>query len=87
MVDRESEERWEGKLCFDWPRDRQRGATADWARVNESPLWFVARPERKYHVAIDSAKPMEVMGKRLIEGLDITVRPREVQEIRIRVVK
>ena len=83
----ESDKRWEGKLCFDCPRDEQRGATADWARVNEAPLWFVARPEREYRVTVDGAKPIEVTGKRLIEGLNMAVRPREVRKIRVRIVK
>jgi len=42
----ESEAAWEGRLLFDGPRTQHKGATLDWARINEMPQWFVVRPER-----------------------------------------
>jgi len=80
----ESTNVWRGRLCFDRPRVEHAAAKIDWARINEMPRWFVARPERTYAVAIDGETTI-VSGRRLIEGLELSVERGQRRRIRVAV--
>jgi hypothetical protein len=79
----QSSEAWSGRLYFDHPRNEYPTATIDWARINEMPAWFVARPEVKYTVRVDAAEPVRLSGRELIDGLPMTVRSGGTRRIRI----
>jgi len=83
----ETDTAWRGKLCFDGPRTEHKVTTIDWARLNEMPQWFVARPDKRYSVTIDGAPPTVVDGKQLIQGLPIDAAPGTPRKIRIRPVR
>jgi hypothetical protein len=83
LLSLDADSAWRGRLCFDGPRTEHRAATIDWARLNEMPQWFVARPEQRYSVIVDEAEPTIVSGTRLIGGLPMDVRPGEPRRIQI----
>ncbi|HUT33154.1 MAG TPA: hypothetical protein VNE39_06735 [Planctomycetota bacterium] len=73
----DSDVAWRGRLRFDGPRAEHKGARLDWARINEMPQWFVARPRGKYSVAIGAAEPATLTGSQLSDGLEVAVEPRK----------
>jgi hypothetical protein len=79
----EADATWRVRLCFDGPRAEHKGATINWARINEMPRWFVVRPERKYTVVLDSGEPAIVAGERLIRGLQVALGPKGLRRIRV----
>lgn len=83
----ESHAPYTGKLCFDGPRTTHRGATVDWARINEMPQWYVVQPRITYSVSIGPASPVakrRLEGKALIDGLSIEVESSRPLRIRVR---
>ncbi|HPM81783.1 MAG TPA: hypothetical protein PLF81_13840 [Candidatus Anammoximicrobium sp.] len=80
----ESDPPWRGKLICDGPRCEYPTGRLDWARLNEMPQWFVARPERNYVVTIDDESPQRIDGAALIAGLEIACPPEAARRISIR---
>ena len=80
----ESDAAWDGKLLFDGPRAEHKAATLDWARINEMPQWFVARPDRSYAVTLDDAEPKTLAGSALLRGLRLRVETGATRRIHIR---
>ena len=83
LLSLESKTNWRGRLRFDPPRDEHRGATIDWARINEMPQWFVARPGATYAVTIDGGKPALFRGQELIRGIEASSGPGHSRQIRV----
>jgi len=77
----ESGRPWNGKLIFDGPRSEYPTARLDWARLNEMPQWFVARPGRKYLVTVDQETPRRMDGAELIDGLEVGCHPSVAKRI------
>jgi hypothetical protein len=67
----ESDQPWHGKLIFDGPRCEYPTSHIHWARLNEMPQWFVARPEHEYRVTVDNGPPRAVKGAVLTAGLEL----------------
>jgi len=65
---------WSGRVCFDTPRSRDFWhLPVNSPRVNESPEWFVADPERWYEVRVNEGLPREMSGRQLAEGVPVRV--------------
>jgi hypothetical protein len=77
----DSDAEWSGKICFDSPRVSQKAARIDWARINEMPQWFVARPKQKYAVSFLGSDSDVMDGQKLIGGLELAVTPGQIQRI------
>jgi hypothetical protein len=80
----ESDQPWRGKLIFDGPRCEYSTGRLDWARLNEMPQWFVARPERKYGVTLDDESTRRIDGAALIAGLEIACPRATARRISVR---
>jgi len=74
---------WTGRLCFDGPRTEHKGATLDWARINEMPQWFVVRPDARYSVSTDGGPAAARSGRELLEGLRIEARPAILRRVEV----
>jgi len=79
----QTDSEWHGKLLFDGPRTKHKAATVDWARINEMPQWFVAQPEKRYVLTLDTAAPITVSGRELIAGVKISATPGQLHRIRV----
>ena len=87
LISIEAEKAYQGRLCFDGPRTEHIHATIDWARLNEMPQWFVARPEKEYSVVIDDREPLLLGGERLIDGLPVEIAPGRSARIEVRPIR
>lgn len=72
---------WRGKLVFDGPRCDYGPLKLDWARINEMPQWFVARPGRSYRLRVDRQDEAKWNGAALIAGLPLEVGPDATRKI------
>jgi hypothetical protein len=79
-----SEGNYCGRLVFDRPRNEHPTATIDWARINDMPAWFVVRPEREYSVRFDGGEPTMIAGKKLINGIEISISGGQALRIEVR---
>jgi hypothetical protein len=68
-----SDDDYRGRLFFDRPRNEYPTATIDWARINEMPAWFVVRSKRNYSVRFDDGEPAAILGRTLINGIEVSV--------------
>ncbi len=77
---------WTGRIKFDSPRFRDKmHLPVDYPRINQYQQWFTVEPERTYSVSFAQTGITQIfMGKDLIEGLPVTVRPGETLLLNIR---
>jgi len=68
---------WQGRLIFDRARHRAfMKLPIDYPRINQFPEWFVVEPGRSYALHDeDSGDRRTVMGKALLEGIDVRLEP------------
>ena len=77
---------WTGKIKFDYPRFRDKmHMPVDYPRINQYQQWFTVESERTYSVSFAQTGRTQIfIGKDLIEGLPVAVRPGETLLLNIR---
>ena len=77
----ESPRPYQGKLRFERPRGVYPAGTLDWARLNEMPEWFIVEPDKKYIVTLNTSQEMVTLGKELIDGLSVGLKPGVIRTV------
>jgi hypothetical protein len=68
---------WTGTLIFDRPRhEADLHLPLDWARINQFPEWFTAKPERAYAIQdLETGAQQIRTGAVLQEGVPVRLQP------------
>lgn len=77
VIGMKADEAWTGTLIFDRPRhEADLHLPLDWARINQFPEWFTAKPERRYAIQDLETGAQEIRtGAVLQEGVPVRLQP------------
>lgn len=80
-----SEQKWSGKLFFDYPRSREIfHLPINYARINEFPEWYTLEPFEYYTVKnLKDNKAVLYPGIEMIEGIDLSLAPGEIFYLKV----
>jgi hypothetical protein len=75
-----STKQWKGKLVFDNPRHKQiMKMPLDYPRINQFPEWFTAELGAKYKMENIGSSKKYLSGKKLQQGVDVSLEPGQVR--------